>query len=107
MWTLPSAGSPSGRFSDEDMRIFIGTLADAVVKRNLELPVGFVLETMKPFAFIGSQVFVALTPLLDIMIEAAALEKTVELFGRRAWVESLQQRIEALSQQRRGSDPHR
>ena len=76
-------------------------LARAVVDRNLTAPAIFMLESMKPLSFIGSQVMVFLDPLVRSVFTLKNYDDVRLALEERENVELLLVRIEALDADRR------
>lgn len=96
MWTIPKRSVDSEKFSEKDISEFIETLAQAVIKRRMSVPVILALELVKPLSFVGSQALVALSPALEIVFDPARLEKVQCVLGDRDRIEALMQSIEKL-----------
>ncbi len=70
-------------------------LADAIVRRHLATPALFVLESMRPLGFVGSQMMVVLRPLVAMIWPAPQrwdqLQRVLEVRGS---MELLARRLE-------------
>lgn len=76
-------------------------LARMVVERGLVTPAIFLLESMKPLSFIGSQVLVFLEPLIKSVFTVREYDEYTRLLEDRSNVERLLLRIEALEDEAR------
>ncbi|HIE52409.1 MAG TPA: hypothetical protein EYP85_11670 [Armatimonadetes bacterium] len=81
----------------ERRRELLEAIARRIVDYRLETPAVFFLELHKPLAFLGSQAFLAASPLLTPFIGPERMEEYAELMSRPENVEALIQRIEELA----------
>jgi len=84
-------------------------LAEAIVRRGMTVPALFALEMAKPLNFVGSQVMIALSPLVTVFLPRDEVRKVALLLERDVYLESLLQRIERLdaeAQRQRGQPRH-
>ncbi len=79
----------------------VDKIARAVVDRNLTAPAIFMLESMKPLSFIGSQVMVFLDPLVRSIFTLKGYNDVRLAMEDRRNVELLLSRIETLDAERR------
>ncbi|MCL5036450.1 MAG: hypothetical protein M1269_04945 [Chloroflexi bacterium] len=88
-WAMPEPEEPS----PED-REFLGKLADMVVKRGLGVPAMFLLESFKPFSFIGQQVAVFFSPMVNMLVDIKDYPRVIRLLEYRENIELLLTMIE-------------
>lgn len=86
-----------------DRERLLDGVADAITSRQLTAPAIFLLESVRPLNFIGSQLMHALGPLASMVIEPARWNAVAEALEDRATLESLIRRIE--SRERKSSQP--
>ena len=70
-------------------RQFLEKLAEMIVKRGLSTPAVFLLESFKPFNFIGQQVAVFLDPLVKLFVKLEDYPRVVKLLEDRESLEYL------------------
>ncbi|HDR03927.1 MAG TPA: hypothetical protein ENN84_01600 [Candidatus Marinimicrobia bacterium] len=75
----------------------ISTIAEKIVKRGLEVPAIFFLETMKPMNFIGAQFLNFFGPFLEMLFPGEKYYEFTEAMEKRENVEKLLLEIERLS----------
>lgn len=80
---------------DEAERL-LNRLAEGIVRRRLTVPAIFALEMTKPLNFFGSQVMIALGPLVTAFLHRDEIRKIALLLERDLHLENLIQRIERL-----------
>lgn len=90
-FAVGDAGEPS----DEDLAA-LERLAKFIVTRNLEAPAILFLQSAIPISFIGSQVMVALEPIIGPFWPHGDFERLARIFERRDGIERLTRRIEEL-----------
>ncbi|HEC79942.1 MAG TPA: hypothetical protein ENI43_01675 [Firmicutes bacterium] len=88
--------SASEQLSDERAEELIERFAKEVVERNLTAPVIFLLESSKPFTFLGSQALVFLSPIVQSIFEFKSYNDIRLMLENRENVEKLIQKIEAM-----------
>ena len=88
---------------DEANRL-LDRVADGIVRRHLTAPAVFALEMAKPLNFVGSQVMIALSPLVTAFLNRDDVRKIALLLERDAHLENLLQRIERLDAETRAND---
>ncbi|KPJ51755.1 hypothetical protein AMJ39_09355 [candidate division TA06 bacterium DG_24] len=76
-------------------------LARMIVERGLVTPAIFLLESMKPLSFIGSQVLVFLEPMVKSVFTVKEYDEYTRLLEDRSNVERLLQRIEGMEDEAR------
>lgn len=81
---------------DDEAERLLDRLADGIVRRRMTAPALFALEMAKPLNFVGSQVMIALSPLVTAFLNRDDVRKVALLLERDAHLESLLQRIERL-----------
>jgi len=85
---------PDGPPLDADDIALLTRLADVVVQRRLAAPANLILESVGPLNFLGSQALHALTPLLDLAVPAADVQRLARLLERRDTLAYLARLIE-------------
>lgn len=80
----------------EEAERLLNRLAEGIVRRRLTVPAIFVLEMTKPLNFLGSQVMIALGPLVTAFLHQDEMRKVALLLERDTHLEELLQRIERL-----------
>jgi hypothetical protein len=78
---------------EEDLA-YLRKIADAVVRRRLEVPAILFLESVRPLNFIGNQVMVFLKPIVDVVIPVADYDRIMKLLERRETIGRLIELIE-------------
>lgn len=86
----------SGVLSPEDQAL-LERIAEAVVNRRMAAPAMVFLESLAPMNFVGSQALHVLAPLLEVVLDAKALEQAARLLERRDTIERLVALIGAKS----------
>jgi hypothetical protein len=86
--------------ADERDRL-IDDLARRIVRWGLETPAIMFLEMHKPVAFLASQCFLMVTPLVIPLLGRWEFQKYSALLGSPEAVELLIQRIESLAEEQR------
>jgi hypothetical protein len=84
----------NGEVTDEERRQLVEKLADEVVARGLAAPAIFLLESAKPFSFLGSQALVFLSPIVKSFLNLRSYDVMTEMLEDRRNVEWLLQEIE-------------
>lgn len=82
----------------------IDKVAHKVVRWRAAVPAIFMLESMKPLSFIGSQFLIAIGPLAEIVFNPVEYEQFVLAMENRDNVELLLQRIESLDAESRDEE---
>ena len=80
--------------TDEERRQLVERVADEVVSRGLAAPAIFLLESAKPFSFLGSQALVFLSPIVKSFLNLRSYDVMTEMLEDRRNVEWLLQEIE-------------
>lgn len=81
--------------SPDDLAM-LDELADAIVRRHMATPALFFLESMRPLAFVGSQMMVFLRPVVSIVwTEPHRWDQLQRVLEERGATELLAQRLEA------------
>jgi hypothetical protein len=71
-------------------------LADAIVKRRLETPALFFLESMRPLSFVGSQMMVFFRPFVQLVwANPRRWDQVQRVLEQRDSVEALARKLEA------------
>jgi hypothetical protein len=94
-FTVGDVGAPC----DEDLAA-LERLAQFIVTRNLEAPAILFLQSAIPISFIGSQVMVALEPIIGPFWPHGDFERLARIFERRDGIERLTKRIEQLVEEK-------
>jgi hypothetical protein len=80
--------------SEED-KVLLDRLIDGIVSRRLTPVVLFFLESMKPLAFVGSQVMYFFQPIVQALWhEAFVYERLAKILEKRGSVEMILRRLE-------------
>lgn len=77
--------------SEEEL---LDDIAGRICKRQMAAPAIFLLESLKPVNFIGSQLMHALGPLAGLIVEPSRWEKFAEALEKRSTIERLIRKIE-------------
>ncbi len=72
----------SGELEESD-RVLVDRLARALVDRGLASPAIFLVESLAPLSFLGSQLVYALTPVLEAVASPRDIEQIGRLLERR------------------------
>jgi hypothetical protein len=72
----------------------LNALADAICRRGLAAPALFLIESVRPLNFIGSQMLHALAPLLTLVVEPSRVEALATALEDRETLERLLCKIE-------------
>jgi hypothetical protein len=86
----------------DDRAKFLEKLATGICDRGYGTAAVFLLESVRPLNFIGSQVLYALGPVASLIIDQSKWEKMAEALEDRKTIEQLIRRIEAREH---GSSP--
>ena len=84
---------PIPPLGEEDLA-YLRKIADAIVRRRLEVPAILFLESVRPLNFIGNQVMVFLKPIVDVVIPVADYDRIMKLLERRETIGRLIELIE-------------
>ncbi len=87
----------------EDEEAAIEEIAQRVVRDGMGTAAILFLESSKPISFLAGQAALVATPIIGSFIEPMRLERYVDLFSNRDFVERLIQRIEDLENARAGT----
>lgn len=80
----------------EDDRTFLDELADGLSKRRLASAAVFLLESIKPLGWVGSQLMVLFRPMVSIVFhDPVRWDRVQRLLEHREAVELLLRRLEA------------
>lgn len=82
--------------SPEDQAL-LDRIAEAVVNRGMAAPATVFLESLAPMNFVGGQALQVLVPLLEVVLDAKALDQAARLLERRDTIDRLVALIEAKS----------
>jgi hypothetical protein len=90
-----------GEYTENDI-LMIEKVAAAVVNRQMAVPALLFLESIKPVAFLGSQVLIFLRPFIITAVygQSSNYERFALLMERREGVEKLIEEIEKQENQR-------
>ena len=98
-WSHAFAVEPAAdRRIDEAERELIDRVAEFLVRRRLAAPAVMLLETGRPFNFVGSQLLVFLSPFISLIFNPEELKRFTRLLAKRGAIDAL---VEAIS---RGGD---
>lgn len=89
-------------YEDEDS--ILEEMAQRIVREGMGTAAIIFLESSKPISFMTGQAAIFATPLLGGFIEPMKLERYVNLFSNRDFVERLINRIEELEAERAGAN---
>ena len=76
---------------------FIEALAQAIVRRRLEVPAVFFLEMNRPLGFLASQGALLSLPLLGLVVEPGAVERFAQVLDSPQNLDRLIARTEELA----------
>ena len=103
MWTIPtsriSSGDEEKPSAEGELGLFIGELADGIVKRKLGIPAVFFFEALTPLAFVSASVLGMAAPFLEYAVTPDKLDKLEMLLEDKAAIEVLIRKIETLEKQ--------
>lgn len=86
---------PESPALSEDDGLLLQKLADAVVRRRLDMPAVILLESSQPLSFLGSQVMHGLRPFFDLICKPAEVARLAHLLERRDTISRLIRLIHA------------
>ncbi|MBM3213781.1 hypothetical protein FJZ36_02550 [Candidatus Poribacteria bacterium] len=92
----PSLPVSAEEIPPEEASQLLDRMADAIVRRGMSAPALFALEMCKPLNFVGSQVMIALSPIVTAFLDRESYRKVALLLERDEHLEGLLQRIERL-----------
>ncbi|MCS6897877.1 MAG: hypothetical protein NZM29_07885 [Nitrospira sp.] len=72
-------------------------IAETIVQRGMAVPATVFLESLGPMNFLGSQALHVLAPILELVLDAKALERAALLLERRDTINRLVVLIESKS----------
>ena len=75
-------------FTAEDLAL-LEKVATAIIRRGMAAPALLFLESMSPLSFVGGQMLHGLKPFLELVCDAAELERLARIFERRESVDAL------------------
>lgn len=79
-----------------DDRALLDDLADAIARRRLTSAAIFMLESMQPLGFLGSQLMLGLRPLVSLVwTQPLRWDQLQRVLERRGTIELLLRRLEA------------
>jgi len=80
----------------DDDRKFLDELADGLTKRRLASPAVFLLESIKPLGWLGSQLLLLFRPMVAVVFhDPVRWDRVQRLLEHREAVELLLRRLEA------------
>lgn len=85
------------RMTHEEEEKFIDKIARKIVETGMDFPATVILESSKPFAFIGGQLFYMITPFLGAFNLEPSVLRYKTFFEKPENIERLLKRIEELS----------
>jgi hypothetical protein len=77
-----------------EQRAIVDGLADWVVRRGMTVPAILFLETVKPLSYVGSQVVVFFSPVLEVLFSSVSITAFQGMMEDRNNVELLLREIE-------------
>jgi hypothetical protein len=83
-----------GEVTQEEQQRLIEKIAEEVVLRGLSAPAIFLLESAKPFTFLGNQALVFLSPIVKSFLNLRSYDVLTEMLEDRANIERLLREIE-------------
>jgi hypothetical protein len=92
---------PEDRFDAEEEAL-AAKMAKFVVGRRMATPALMILETSRPFNFIGSQFLTFLSPFLTLVFSPAEYERFVRFLEKRRSIEVMIDKILELENERNG-----
>lgn len=100
MWAMESSDekSPSERADDEAALKLCMRLADWAVSRRLTAPFVFLLESGRPFSFLGSQAMAFFEPMVRAFLNPAEYTTFMKIMEDRSKVDYLLELIEEKEQ---------
>lgn len=87
--------TPSEPLSEQDLEL-IGRIAGHIHRRGLAAPAILALQSVKPLNFLGSQVMIAMKPIVEMLISGEEYERFSAIIERRDGFEMFIERIERL-----------
>lgn len=87
-------------FLNNDDRKLLKKYASIISKRHLEVPFIFILETLKPLNFIGSQIMLGFEPLIGMLFNTKDFKHLQRLLENRNTIEYFIQLLEKLAKNR-------
>ena len=84
------------KLNERQQRIVDG-VAERIVRYRAELPAQFMLESMRPLNFVGSQALVFFQPLLGAFLNPQDLTEMAELLEHRSSIDAIIDAIEKKS----------
>jgi hypothetical protein len=89
--------------SEEDKNKLIEKIAKKIVEKRLEVPAIFFLESIKPVAFVGTQIsYIVFAPFLYLLGPESF--NYLSIFEKREDIEKLLSKIEELSEENKEKD---
>jgi len=98
-FAMPDQDAPS----PEEER-WLERIADRVVQRGLAAPAVFLLQSVQPLSFVGSQVVAFFAPIASLVLPAQACEKAVQMLARRDAAQTLLRMIEDADRRQHKED---
>ncbi|MCR5660876.1 MAG: hypothetical protein K6G50_01975 [bacterium] len=100
MWAIEASGekSSSEKAEDEAALQLCARLADWAVSRRLTAPFVFLLESGRPFAFLGSQAMAFFEPMVRSFLNPAEYNTFMKILEDRVKVDYLLELIEEKEQ---------
>ncbi len=92
-WANAFAPGPHGPLTDED-RAFLDKIADAVIRRQMQMPAILFLQSVRPLNGLGSQALVFLRPFLTGLFKEAVYDRVTAILERREGLTALVEAIE-------------
>jgi hypothetical protein len=92
---------PSERGLTDEERDWLAKVAREIVRRRLSAPAAFMIESLRPVQYLGSQAVVFLKPLLRIVVSEGQVERLASLLERPAALDELEAALERAEREGR------
>jgi len=96
-----------GRELDERDRTLLDRVARGIADRGLACPAIFLVESLAPLSFLGSQLVRALTPVLEVVAPPQDIDRLARLLERREMSSLLVERLRWFDEARVDRAQHR
>jgi len=90
-------------FTEKELEL-MNKYARKIVRRRLEAPAIFMLESFKPMNFVGSQMMLGAEPLLSVFINTEDFQQFQKLLERRESIEKFLVVLEGLTDRRENGE---
>lgn len=88
--------SPAENILSSEDKMLLEKIAQKIIARKMTTPALLLLESIKPVNFIGSQIMIALKPIIELFAQTNDYERVVHLLGKRQSLEVLIRLIEKV-----------